>query len=118
MRLKREAYVDYKEDLISKEEYIKLREEYLQQEKFLNQKKEVLQAQQNEDRTTILESEWINDLLEHKGLKKIDRDTVIQFIDQITVYETDKEGNQKIKIKYRFSDDMDLLFQTVYTEKD
>lgn len=118
VRLKREAYVDYKEDLISKEEYIKLREEYLQQEKFLNQKKEVLQVQQNEDQTTILESEWINDLLEHKGLKKLDRDTVIQFIDQITVYETDKEGNQKIKIKYRFSDDMDLLFQTVYTEKD
>ena len=33
VRLKREAYVDYKEDLISKEEYIKLREEYLQQER-------------------------------------------------------------------------------------
>ena len=74
-----------------------MREEYLQQEKFLNQKKEVLQVQQNEDQTTILESEWINDLLEHKGLKKLDRDTVIQFIDQIRFMRLTKREIRRLR---------------------
>ena len=117
LRLKREAYADYKENLISKEEYIALREEYLQQEDSLSRRKEVLQQQEKEDQNTLLESKWVTELLEHKGLTKLDRDTVVQFLDEVLVYETDKKGNQRIKIKYRFSEDMDFLFQTIYEEK-
>ena len=99
------------------EEYIALREEYLQQEDSLSRRKEVLQQQEKEDQNTLLESKWVTELLEHKGLTKLDRDTVVQFLDEVLVYETDKKGNQRIKIKYRFSEDMDFLFQTIYEEK-
>lgn len=116
-RFIREAYSDYKEGLLTREQYLDVKEDYQKQEAFCVQKiaalKEILKKQES----SFAASPWILDLLHNRGLQRLDRDTLVRFVDQIYVYEPDATGNQKIKIQYRFSDELDYLFETVYTDK-
>ena len=50
-------------------------------------------------------------LLELKDIEELDRDIIVEMIDQITVYE-----NRKLKISYNFGNELEHLFSSVYCE--
>ena len=57
----------------------------------------------------IFDNPWLKKLLELKEIEMLDRNIIVEMINQITVYE-----NHKIKISYNFGDDLENLFTTVY----
>lgn len=97
--LKKSIYGDYKEDLISKEEYVSYREEYTRKEndlelriKLLDNKKQTFQSE------NILDIGWVNNLLNLKEISSLNRDIVVDLVNNIYVYE-----NNHVKIEYNFT---------------
>jgi hypothetical protein len=115
-RLKRESYLDYKEGLLTKQEYLDMREHLLGQEKLLQEKLDVLTDRNKDEKRDILSLPWIKNLLERQRIDTLDRDTIVEFLDKIEIGEKDADGQQKITIHYRFSDELKDLFQIVYTD--
>lgn len=113
-RLKKESYLDYKEDLLSKEEYLNLREDYLRQEQSLKMKLEKLFCAEKEEPEKPLNSSWVQRLLVHQKLDRLDRDVIVEFVEKIEVGEKNEDSQQEITIHYRFSDELENLFQMVY----
>lgn len=97
-RLRREAYEDYKDGLLSKEDYLQYREDYQGQENRL-----AAEIKRLENRKEIpQESSWIGQLLERGGLTRLDRATVAEGVKEILVYE------DHVEITYNFFDDMGI----------
>lgn len=110
-KLKKSIYEDYKDELISKEEYLSYREDYQQKEALYSKQIETLEAKNKETVTEdVFETPWLKRLLELKDIEELDRDIVVEMIDEITVYE-----NRKIKIRYNFGDELEHLFSNVYS---
>lgn len=110
-KLKKLIYEDYKDELISKEEYLSYREDYQQKEALYSKQIETLEAKKKETVTEdVFETPWLKRLLELKDIEELDRDIVVEMIDEITVYE-----NRKIKIRYNFGDELEHLFSNVYS---
>lgn len=108
--LKKSVYEDYKEGLISKEEFLSYREDYLKKEELFLKQLDVLEQEKNEGITVnVFETPWVKRLLELKEIESLDRDIIIEMIDQITIYE-----NRKIKISYNFSNELEHLFSSVH----
>ena len=59
----------------------------------------------------VFETPWLRRLLELKDIEELDRDIIVEMIDQITVYE-----NRKLKISYNFGNELEHLFSSVYCE--
>lgn len=112
-RKKKRIYQDYSEDMITKDEYVTYRQEYLDKEKLLTQKinslSERCQEQPDED---VFHNPWIKRLLSIRSMNQLDRDTVVEMIHKIIVYE-----NHRIKIIYNFSDELETLFSISYDAK-
>ena len=109
-RLQKAIYEDYKDELISKEEFLSYREDYQQKETLYSKQIETLEEKKNENVTeSIFETPWLRRLLELKDIEELDRDIIVEMIDQITVYE-----NRKIKISYNFGNELEHLFSSVY----
>ena len=109
-KLKKSIYEDYKDELISKEEFLSYRQDYQQKEVLYSKQIEALEKKKNENITQdVFETPWLKRLLELKDIKELDRDIIVEMIDQITVYE-----NRKIKISYNFSNELERLFSSVY----
>ncbi len=115
-RLKREAYLDYKDGLLSRDEYLEMREDLLKQEGFLTEKLEKLKATEEQGTEALLDSPWIQTLLARQQVDSLDRETIVDFVEKIEVGEKDENHEQKITIHYRFSDELKDLFQIVYTD--
>ena len=100
-RLKKSAYEDYKEGLISKEDYLRYKEDYKQQEQQAFAQLEQLKnaGQKNERRFP-----WIESLLEQGKLIALDRSTLAETVKQIQIFE-----QEQIEITYTFSDDLGIL---------
>ena len=98
-RLRKEAYEDYKEGLISKEDYLRYKKDYQEQEDRLSIQLEHLQGQEERQE----ESPWVSELLKLGKLTELDRATVAETIKEIRVYE------DHVEITYNFSDDLGLL---------
>lgn len=110
-KLKKSIYEDYKDELISKEEYLSYREDYQQKEALYSKQIETLEAKKKETVTEdVFETPWLKRLLELKDIEELDRDIVVEMIDEITVYEI-----RKIKIRYNFGDELEHLFSNVYS---
>lgn len=98
-RLRKEAYEDYKEGLISKEDYLRYKKDYQEQEDRLSTQLEHLQDQEEHQE----ESPWVSELLKLGKLTELDRATVAETIKEILIYE------DHVEITYNFSDDLGLL---------
>ena len=59
----------------------------------------------------VFATPWLRRLLELKDIEELDRDIIVEMIDQITVYE-----NRKLKISYNFGNELEHLFSSVYCE--
>lgn len=102
-----EAYVS---ELISKSEFRSYKKEYQQKEQLYTKQIETLEKRKNEQITPdILKIPWLKRLLELKDIEELDREIIVEMIDQIVVYE-----NKKIKISYNFSNELEYLFSSVY----
>lgn len=111
-KLKKSIYEDYKDELISKEEFLSYREDYQQKETLYSKQIETLEEKKKESVTEdVFETPWLMRLLELKDIEELDRDIIVEMIDQITVYE-----NRKIKISYNFGNELEHLFSSVYCE--
>lgn len=111
-KLKKSIYEDYKDELISKEEFLSYREDYQQKETLYSKQIETLEEKKKESVTEdVFETPWLRRLLELKDIEELDRDIIVEMIDQITVYE-----NRKLKISYNFGNELEHLFSSVYCE--
>ena len=111
-KLKKSIYEDYKDELISKEEFLSYREDYQQKETLYSKQIETLEEKKKESVTEdVFETPWLMRLLELKDIEELDRDIIVEMIDQITVYE-----NRKLKISYNFGNELEHLFSSVYCE--
>lgn len=111
-KLKKSIYEDYKDELISKEEFLSYREDYQQKETLYSKQIETLEEKKKESVTEdVFETPWLRRLLELKDIEELDRDIIVEMIDQITVYE-----NRKLKISYNFGSELEHLFSSVYCE--
>ena len=109
-KLKKSVYEDYKEELISKEEFLSYREDYQQKEALYSKQIETLEVKKKENVTEdVFETPWLRRLLELKDIEALDRDIVVEMIDEVIVYE-----NRKIKIRYNFGNELEHLFSNVY----
>lgn len=109
-RLKKAIYEDYKEELITKEEFLSYREDYQKKEELYFKQIEALETKKKDNVTEdIFELPWLKRLLELRDIKELDRDIIVEMIDEIIVYE-----NRKIKIRYNFGDELEHLFSNVY----
>ena len=59
----------------------------------------------------FFENTVVKAVLELKDIEELDRDIIVEMIDQITVYE-----NRKLKISYNFGNELEHLFSSVYCE--
>jgi len=106
-RKKEESYDDYKEGLISREAFISYGEKCDLQIKHLQlQIATVDEGEQKGD--NFVKNEWVQKLLQTGKIEELDRETVLDMIDKIIVYE-----NNEIEIVYKFSDELDYLFETM-----
>ena len=110
-KLKKSIYEDYKDELISKDEYFSYREDYGQKENLYAKQIEALEAKKKDNVTEdIFQTPWLRRLLELKDIEELDRDIVVEMIDEIIVYE-----NRKIKIRYNFGNELEHLFSSIYS---
>ena len=107
-RLKKTAYEDYREGLLSKEDYLRYKADYEAQEKHLSKQLEQLSK---EKEPNVLDNPWIASLLQHGRLTELDRATIAETIQEIQVY-----SDGRIEITYRFADDLGLFSDTEPTE--
>lgn len=111
-RLKKSIYEDYKDELISKDEFLSYREDYQHKEALYSKQIKTLEEKKNENVTEdVFETPWLRRLLELKDIEELDRDIIVEMIDQIIVYE-----NHKIKIIYNFGNELEHLFSSIYCE--
>jgi len=99
-KMKKAIYEDYREDLISKEEFISYKEDYLRKEEVYAEQIVTLENKSKDNMVKdVFETPWMKRLLEMKDIEVLDRDIIVEMLDEITVFE-----NRKIKIRYNFSE--------------
>lgn len=107
-KLKKSVYEDYKDGLISKDEYITYRQDYINKEELLKKQLCAFEERtQSDTNTDVFENPWVKRLLELQDIEALDRDIIVELIHDITVY-----SDNRIKVTYNFSDELQPLFAT------
>ncbi len=109
-RLRKFVYEDFKDGLISKEEFTAYREDYLKKEELYA--KQIKTLEEKKEESTVqgwLETGWMEKLLDNGEIENLDREIIVEMIDQIIVYE-----NCKIKICYNFDNELAEMFSNIY----
>ena len=100
-RKKGRAYEDYSDNIITRDEYVRYRDKYEQQIAAARSKIDQI----NQMKTQMpINTPWIEKLLQSGELYQLDRETVVEMISMIYIYE-----DNKIKIVYNFSDELETL---------
>lgn len=98
---KERAYEDYSDNVINKDEYLRYRDKYNEQIHAARSRMEAI----NRIKDQIPEkSPWIDKLVQYGELYRLDREIVVEMISMIYIYE-----DNKIKIVYHFSDELEAL---------
>lgn len=109
-RLQKQVYEDYKDSVISREEFLAYREDYQKKEELYIRQLKVLDrekcANPEEDRFHI---PWMKKLMDLKEIESLDRETVVEMISEIRIYE-----NHKIKIIYNFENEPEQFFSDIF----
>lgn len=113
-KLKKGVYEDYKEGFLEQEEYIAYRQDYVKAETMLEKQMEALIKRQEKGAVVdVFDSDWVKRLMELKAVETLDRSIVVEMIHEIVVCQ-----NNKIKITYHFSNELENLFHEIYSQKD
>ena len=105
-RKKERSYQDYVDDIISRDEYIKYKAMYEQEIAVQQNKIDTITKLRDEQNITV--NPWIKRLLQYEDIEHLDRETVVEMISMIYVYE-----NNTVKIVYNFSDELEILLKNV-----
>ena len=100
-RLKKNAYEDYRDGLLSREDFLRYKADYDRQEETLSGQLRACAETQQED---LLEQPWVEQLLRLGHLTQLDRATLAQTVQEIRVFE-----DKHIEITYLFSDSLRVL---------
>lgn len=92
---KERAYDDYTDHILSKQEYLSYKKKYEDQITSLHNQINLL-AHPSSNNSSF--TPWIETLINKSGIQSLDRETVIELIDQIYIY-----SKNTIKIIYNFS---------------
>ena len=96
-KIEKDLYFDYKQGIITKTEYVTYKKDCKQIISEIEKRMETLcECEKNENLYT---DPWIAYLLRHKSIETLDRNTLVEFVDVIHIYE-----NNEVKITYNFSD--------------
>ena len=93
--------------MISRESFVSYSEKCDMQIKHLQSQIATVSAEE-EKGDNFVKNRWVQKLLHTGKLDELDRETVLDMIDKIVVYE-----NNEIEIVYKFSDELDYLFETM-----
>lgn len=96
---KSRAYDDYMEDLITKAEYIRYKEKCDQLTANLTKQIAILSSEAETKEPK--QNTWIKRLLEIGYIEKLDRETVVEMVHRIFIYD-----DNRIQIIYNFSDEL------------
>lgn len=103
-RLKKTAYEDFREGLVSRGDYIRYKEDYERQEEQL--KAQLERLEEAKEGGEAPRRPWVENLLQHGKITVLDRTTLAETVECILIFE-----DGKIEITYKFSDDFGV-FQT------
>lgn len=95
---KKSLYEDLKDNILTKDEYLQYKEEYTQKEQLLKGQLELIEQQEKEIDSE--QNKWIETLLKHKKINKLDRETISEVLDKIII--TDINGELNIEIVFKF----------------
>lgn len=98
-RMKKSLYEDYREGILTKEEYLQYKEDYRKEEELLKGQIATMKSRKSEEDSLM--NEWIETLLKHRRIERLDRETVAEVLDRIVITGTDEELN--IDIRFRFT---------------
>lgn len=96
-RLKKSAYEDFRDGLLSRADYLRYKEDYERQERALSAQ---LEQQRGQAETAPTRRPWIESLLRQGRLTVLDRITVAEAVRQIRIFQ-----DGRIEITYTFSDE-------------
>ena len=96
-RLKKSAYEDFRDGLLSRADYLRYKEDYERQERALSAQ---LEQQKGQAETAPTRRPWIESLLRQGRLTVLDRITVAEAVRQIRIFQ-----DGRIEITYTFSDE-------------
>lgn len=105
---RRRTYSDYQDGLVSKADYLITKEETERQEEILQKQLENVTDSLNNYNVNTKPNSFIQKLLNTKRIDALDRETVLEMIDSIYIYK-----DNRIKIVYKFSNEVDILRQTI-----
>lgn len=111
IRKRRMSYSDYQDELISKNDYIAFKEDLEQKEQSLNMQIETVQTKLDNLDLNSGPSPFIQTLLDTRKIETLDRSILQEMIEQIYVYK-----DNRIKIIYKFANDVEALRQITNTQ--
>lgn len=107
--LKKDSYLDYKEELITRSEYLSYKAEWEEKENALSTcLNDIINKQESFFKNDILDNPRIKRLIELKEIDTLTRPIVLEIIDRIDMYD-----DKRIKITYVFSKDIDLVDEII-----
>lgn len=108
IRKRRLAYNDYQDDIISKEDYLYIKHDLETREKSFTEQMEQIQDKLNNWENNERPNSFINRLIDTKHIDNLDRDILQEMVESILVYK-----DNRIKIIYKFTDEVNALKDTV-----
>ncbi len=110
--LRSQLYRDMADNIVTKEEYEEFSKNF--ETHIENAKNAQLSIQKNAEElaeTSMKNMSWVKELKKYKGIKNLTRRVLVELVESITVYD-----KAHIKIRYRFSDDLEKICDVVGAE--
>lgn len=98
-KMKKSLYEDYKEGILTKEEYLQYKSDYEKEESLVLGQIKAIKESEGERNEEM--DKWVDTLIKHKKIEKLDRETVAEVLDKIMVIEN--SGEISIDITFKFS---------------
>lgn len=105
-RRRRQTYKDYQDDLISREDFLFFKEDLEKEEHLLDEQIASIQYKLENFNAEHKLSPFIQKLLSAKKIDALDRSIIQEMVETITVYK-----DNRIKITYKFADDLEAFRQ-------
>ena len=99
-KAKLSLYNDYKEGIITKVEYFQYKDNYSKEEEMIKAQIHLLKSTINAE--SKKKNCWIETLLKYRNIASLDRETVGEILDKITVTEMNEELVVNVCFKFKF----------------
>lgn len=108
-RRKKAVYEDYQDELISRDEYVNYRQDYRQKEALILKQLAGAETHRANSTEKINEIPWSKYLLEHQTPPRLDREIIVEMINEIKIYD-----DCRLSITYNFTNCPELIFNDTF----